>query len=319
MTMKRTNKQQREPIDVLEMLHDMGFSSGTLEVRSLPVFSDLNAPEMTMFWHEWQKIPTPRRLEIIKAMHLLAEDNIDVNFQAVFHACLDDADAEVRVVAIDGLWEDWETRTMHRLIQMLHDPSDNVRESVLIGLSRFAYFAELEELTEEDAETLYQALWRIASDTQQPIPVRRRAIESIGYYSGPAEVQEIIQQAFAHPDQRLRESALVAMGRSMQHTWLPTITQELQNEDAAIRYEAARALGEFSDEAREFAALLFPMVNDDDPQVVQAAIWALGELGGEPARKLLERLAAGDDTLKAQAASEALEELLLFAEDDDWM
>jgi HEAT repeat protein len=57
--------------------------------------------------------------------------------------------------------------------------------------------------------------------------------------------------------------------------------------------------------------VLLPLVDDDDTEISLAAIWALGQVGGPSAKRLLERLVRVKDTTRRQAASEALEELSL--------
>jgi HEAT repeat protein len=109
----------------------------------------------------------------------------------------------------------------------------------------------------------------------------------------------------------MRESAVLAMGRSMRPTWFPYIERELKSPSPALRYEAARAVGELGEDGRPLLAALLPLVDDDDAEIAQAAIWALGQVGGASARRLLERLARSKDDARSQAASDALEELSL--------
>ena len=60
-----------------------------------------------------------------------------------------DEDAAVRSSAIDGLWEQDNTRVLRRLLTMLRsDPAPEVRTAVAQTLSRFANLAGLEELSD---------------------------------------------------------------------------------------------------------------------------------------------------------------------------
>jgi HEAT repeat protein len=57
------------------------------------------------------------------------------------------------------------------------------------------------------------------------------------------------------------------------------------------------------------------MVADDpDQEVREAAVWALGHIGGQQARDILEACAQGDDEALSEAAAEALEEIDLLGE-----
>ena len=98
---------------------------------------------------------------------------------------------------------------------MRSDPAPAVRAAATISLSRFAYQAELAELDTRDGQALRDGLLAMILDARQPLEVRRRALESAGYFGSIDEIQRQIELAYASDEQLLRESALVAMGRSM--------------------------------------------------------------------------------------------------------
>ena len=125
------------------------------------------------------------------------------------------------------------------------------------------------------------------------------------------DVQREIERAYASDEQLLRESALVAMGRSMLPRWLPTIGAALANASPALRYEAARAAGEMAEDAQALVPRLAQLIDDDDSEVALAAIWALGQIGGEAARRSLQKARKSSDETRSQAVAEALEELSL--------
>ena len=63
----------------------------------------------------------------------------------------------------------------------------------------------------------------------------------------------------------------------------------LLNEEAIVRLEAARAAGMLDlDEAR--VPLLRLLEDEDDDEVISAAIWSLSQIGGEDVRTYLENL-----------------------------
>lgn len=298
-------------MDLTTELQTLSDLNQPVAMRSLKMLSDLTSDQMATFWAGWRVIPAERRQEVAQALGELAEDNIDMDFRQVFLACLDDPDAAVRTTAINGLWEDERSQTLHRLLALLHDPAGEVRAAATIGLSRFAYRAELGELAQPDAQVVSRALLEAAADPEQPLEVRRRAVEGLGYFGSLPETQVEIGRAYAHPEQLMRESAVVAMGRSMRPVWFPYIERELRSVSPALRYEAARAVGELGDEGQPLVGGLLPLVDDEDTEVSLAAIWALGQVGGAHARRVLERLTRSRDAARSQAATEALDELAL--------
>jgi len=104
-------------------------------------------------------------------------------------------------------------------------------------------------------------------------------------------------------------SALAAIGHSLDERWLPVLRAELGSDVPALQYEAAHATGEFGETAAALVPLLLPLVDGDDVEVYTAAIWALGQIGGDAAKRTLRRLAKDDDPARQEAAAEALNEL----------
>jgi hypothetical protein len=81
----------------------------------------------------------------------------------------------------------------------------------------------------------------------------------------------------------------------------------LQSRDPAMRFEAAVSAGELG----LLAAIqrLIQLLDDADGSISEAAVTALGKIGGREAKRALEGVAHGVDERLAQAAEEALEEL----------
>lgn len=292
-----------------EQLSRLGDLSRPLAHAELKGLSNLGPEMLKVFWQHWRAFPGERRVEIVQALDALAEDNIDLDFRPVFRACLSDSEASVRAAAIAGLWEDETEPTMDRLITMIQDDAGEVRAAATISLARFAHLAELGDLSEAANARVHKALLGAATDPDQPLEVRRRAVEGLGYFAGSREAQTEIGRAYANAEVLMRESAVLAMGRSMRPTWFPYIERELKSPAPGLRYEAARAVGELGEDGRSLLPGLLPLVDDEDTEISLAAIWSLGQIGGPSAKRLLQRLARSKDSARSQAASEALEEL----------
>ena len=85
------------------------------------------------------------------------------------------------------------------------------------------------------------------------------------------------------------------------------VQQELSNPIPELRYEAALACGKL--QLRETVDELEELADDADPEVQEAALWALGQIGGEKARKVLERYCQARDEATRTAAEAAMDEL----------
>jgi HEAT repeat protein len=294
-----------------EQLQALGDLSQPLQRAGIKVLSNLDPTDLREFRTIWPTIAGERRVAIVQALDELAEDSVEFDFRTVFQECLDDSEAAVRALAVDGLWEDERISTMERFIALLDDPAGEVRSAAALGLGRFAYRAELGELPVSEGSKVLNGLLRVAIDPDQPLEVRRRAVEGLGYFAGSAEAQAEVGRAYAHPEQLMRESAIAAMGRSMRPTWFPYIERELKSASPAMRYEAARAVGELGEDGRQLLSALMPIVEDEDSEIALAAIWALGQVGGSNAKRVLQRLVRSNNPARKQAAEDALEELAL--------
>ncbi|MBO9338948.1 MAG: HEAT repeat domain-containing protein [Chloroflexus sp.] len=275
----------------------------------LKLLANLGPESVYIFWEQWQRFSLERRRHIMRLLAELAEEQIQLDYRPVFRACLADQDAQIRVLAIEGLWEDDHEQMMDRLIQMLHDPAGEVRAAALLSLARFAYRAEIGDLSLSAGQRLHDVLVEAATDPDQPFEVRRRAIEALGYFAESSAAQELVDRAYNTDDIYMRESAVLAMGRSMRRQWFPYILRELQSPSPSLRYEAARAVGEIGEDGRELLPALLPLVDDEDTEIALAAIWALGQVGGADARRILQRIARSRDEVRAQVAQDALAEL----------
>lgn len=292
------------------LLRVLGVSDRPLSARELRAFSNLEPGDRAAFWPGWQAIDAERRGELARSLVESAEDTIELNYRELWRWLLDDSSALVRVAAIEGLWEDESSWHFGRMLDMLdRDPAPEVRAAAAMALGRFAHQLMLGEF-DGDEEVLRAALMAVLADAAQPVEVRRRALESAGYFEDD-EIQQQINRSYQSDEQLMRESALVAMGHSMQERWFPIIAKELAGSSPAMRYEAANAAGEMGEDARALVSKLLPLIDEADSEVALAAIWALGEIGGPAARRALERLSRGADDARSTAANEALSEMSL--------
>jgi len=268
-----------------------------------------NSTETQLFGRQWPTIGVDRRRMVISALVESAEANFELDFNALFRLTMKDEDPEVRTASMEGLWEDEGAALVKPLVDVLRkDPAASARAAAASSLGRFALLADLDELEERHATLLRGALFDAVRSPTEPVEVRRRAVESIAYLSD-ACVRGIIAQAYQDADERMRMSAVFAMGRSVDKSWSDIVVKELANSNAAMRYEAARACGEL--EVKDAVPVLVRLAGDPDREVQAAAIAALGQIGGAQARRTLERHCSSSDEMLRTAAEDALAELEL--------
>jgi len=122
-------------------------------------------------------------------------------------------------------------------------------------------------------------------------------------------VSEALEIAYYDDDERMRASAVFGMGRSCDRRWRAIVLKELENASPAMRYEAARASGELG--IRRAVPILALLVDDVDPQVHEASIWALGQIGGPDAKRILGDAYSDADEATVDAIDEAMAEIAL--------
>jgi HEAT repeat protein len=185
------------------------------------------------------------------------------------------------------------------------DAVNDVRVAAVKALGPFVLRGELGKLPEAfntDLQNLVMALHR---DRDENLDVRRRALESLGN-CGREGVSDLIRQAYQSRELLMRASAVFAMGRSCDDMWTPQIIAELSSDDPELRYEAARAAGEL--ELRPALSRLAELAFEDDREIQEMAIWALGEIGGKEAHRVLDQLAAVADSTEDDELADAIAE-----------
>jgi HEAT repeat protein len=253
---------------------------------------------------------------------------------------LDDEEAEVRKLALTGLW-DYPTSEMIGVLfdKAENDPDEKVRCRAVITLGRYIYEGEMadydfdwgslkeimreDELPQEDFLRVKEFLLGFYRDQEKTLDERRFSVEALGFLTDP-EVFEIIEEAYAHSDKKMKMSAIFAMGRSGNVRWEDAILDELHSPVKELQIEAIRAAGESGFEGA--GKVLQRLTYSDDRDVKLESIWALGQTGWEGAFERLDELTyLGEDAEIREAAELALEDWFLYSgslegdyEEGDW-
>jgi HEAT repeat protein len=276
----------------------------------LTALSDINAADIKNFRQVWKTIEPKRRREIIIRLNELASDSVELNFNNIFLNCLRDPDADVRSEAINGLWENEEPALIPVLIGLLNsDPEEKVQATAALALGRFALMAEINSIAPKYAIQVGQALLDVFNDANKPVEVRRRALEAVSPLT-TQQVKTAIKTAYESLDERMKISAVYAMGKNCDTKWMPFLLKELKNSDAEIRYEAVTACGEIGDE--DIMQYLIPAANDEDIDVQLAVMQALGKIGGNEAKLFLQKHADEPNEALKDAIETALNEISIL-------
>jgi len=286
-------------------------SEPKLLTNGLFILSRMDKAALETFKKVWPGIPVERRRIIMQELLEITEVNFAVDFDPVFLLGMGDEDAEVRMTAIKGLWENESLTLIRPLIHLLKtDEATIAREAAATALGKFIYLKELEEIDWDEGTLAEEALLETIYHATEEIDVRRRAVEALGF-SSDARVTKIIESAYYDDNDKMRISAIFAMGRNADARWIPQVIEELDNREIELRFEAVRACGEL--EAKDAVTKLISLIEEDpDLEVQEMAIWSLGRIGGDLAREALEACLESDDETLAMAAQDSLDELNLF-------
>jgi len=295
------------PSPIEAILDHLANTDEPLVSSTLADLSNLSPEEVRLFGQAWAAIEPERQRRIMYRLVELAEDDVKLDFDSIFRSCLNDQDAEVRSKAIEGLWESEDTSLINPLINLLEqDSSEKVQAVAATALGKFVMLVELEKLRSCYKFKIEHILLSIANDGSRSIEVRRRALEAVAPLSLP-EVKRAITEAYRSRNPKLKISAIYAMGKNCDPSWLAILLRELASANTEICYEACVACGELGEE--EAVPYLIELVNDPDTEVQLATIQALGKIGGTEAEECLKRCLNNSSELVQQTAQQTLDEL----------
>jgi HEAT repeat protein len=295
-----------EPMSIDTFLDELADTGRPLKTGRLTRLSGLDDDERGQLASYWVRLPVERRRAVLQQISDLAEDNPELDFDAVFSTALEDSDAAARRLAIEGLWEHEGRDVIQPFTRLLHGDADaGVRAAAAEALGRFVLLGEFGDIGPRDAQTVTDALRATIADRSESVEVRGRALEAVGACS-QTWAKRLIQESYDSAEDHMVLSAVQAMGRSADTHWVSTLIDELQSTDARLRYEAASALGQIEDDAA--VPYLAELLDDEDSEIQEAAIHALGEIGGDDAIVVLRRRADDPDERVASAVREALDE-----------
>lgn len=301
--------------DVLENL----FGDAEISIPNLYRLSDMSAEARLAYDAKWEVASAETRRLISRHLADLSEHAFVVEFAPLFRHMLDDGFSEVRVAALDGLWDTTDTKTITPIIDLMqNDPVYTVKVAAAKALGHFVVMGEWGQIPNRAKERVVDALFAVYHNAATLLPIRCAALESISASDRP-EVPGLIEAAYESFESQLQVSSIFAMGNSADERWLPIILDEIGGNDVDLRREAARAAGELSEEGDEMSIkALAEAIFDFDMEVRERAVLALGQIGGVVATRVIRNvLEDPDQEVLFEAAEMALEAIAEFGVDVD--
>jgi HEAT repeat protein len=283
--------------------------------RYLPYFSDIDPASLVLLLEAWPRVEPSRKRTLFNQLEALALTDTLVSFENLARTLLNDVDSEVRTRAIRLLVDCDDQKLVPAYIKILeYDDDSTVRVESARSLGKFVMLGELEEISPSYHHSAEDALFQNERDDDDA-DVRRAALESLGF-SSRLEVPTLIESAFRRADPDWRASALIAMGRSNDDRWQDEVLSMILNDLPSVQLAAVQAAGELA--LTPAGPILLEILEDEEnDEIISAAIWSLSQIGGEDARiflsNLLDQTDAKDEDL-TDFLQDALENLA-FTED----
>ena len=274
-----------------EMIDELIHGGNPSEV-DVQRFSDLDLQNVESLKLTWLKIPTETRKTIVFQAIQLSDESIDYEYSRFARIVFDDIDPIIRRASIELVQETEDRLTARCLRGLLADPDEEVAAAAAEALGRYVLLTEMSLFDKEEGSKIVEDLREMTSQ-DKPVELRAGAIESLASID-LGWVQPLILDAYYDSDDRMRLSAVRAMGRTASSSWLEYIYEQLEVEDPFFRLEAVLAIAEIADESSiDSLSILF---EDEDAEIAETAVETVSLIGGEIAvSTLMEFLERADE------------------------
>ena len=268
--------------------------------------SELEGAALEQFEQIWRRLDGEQRAALVDRLGETTEENLTVDFGAIYQLALNDSDPVVRELGYTLAADEIDPDLLETFLRAaVADADVDVRVAALDGLGAYTLAAQVEDWSADVRGPLESTLVGVLHLAGASLAIRRAALLSLSYLNTP-QVEVEIRQAHLQPD--LRAAAVEGMGRNCQDMWIADIQAEMESDARDVREAAAHAAAEMEDE--RFVPGLIARLRDEEDDVRFAAVEALGVIGGDDAKATLGELLKSRDRELREAAKDALEELL---------
>jgi HEAT repeat protein len=270
--------------------------------------SELTDDQILALRPTWLALDTTYRQILMGVLADEMDSNYELDYQAIGELALDDSDDQVRRSGIELLSESEDLEVMDRLIRIVsHDNSDDVRAEAMRVLGNFILLGELGDIDEDETKQAQKLALSLYKNDEEDTQVRARSLEALANCSY-GKINQMIEESYRGHDEILKIAAIVAMGRTADNRWEDIILEELEIGLGDIQVEAARASGEL--QLKDAVPHLAVLLKEGDRDAQQVCIWALGEIGGKEASRVLENASADAEEAEDDEMIELIEDAL---------
>lgn len=300
---------KEENVQPFETVIEEIFHQEPVPIHQLYRLSDLTSEQMDTFLKGWGQLDDERRRVIAQHMADISEENFAIDFCPLFERFFEDSYALVRVAALEGMWDSPNRRYVNPIMRLMQqDDVVEVRAAATAALAHYVMMAQWGELPHKISEPIVDALLEAYDDVETAVSIKRAALEAVAASDHP-RVTSMIREAYEDESAETQVSAVFAMGNTADTRWLSIILDELDSPFVDMRAEAARAAGAIgkSDAVPELAE----MTMDEAIEVRMAAVYALGQIGGERPQQILSSILEDPEQEELhELAEEAMEEMM---------
>jgi HEAT repeat protein len=308
-------KDEKDTIPFSEVL-DKIFNADPIPVHLLFNLSDMSAEDDKRFNQAWAEADDERKYVITRHLADMVEEAYFVDYSPIFKLGIEDAFPDVRVAALDGLWDSTDTSFVRPLIAMMQsDPDVDVRVAAAKALAHYVVLAEWGQIPLRVSQPIIEALLVVYEDDKTAVSIKRAALEALGSAAHP-RVNTLIEEAYNANFEEMRISAVFAMGNTADDRWLQIVLSELESSDTEMQLEAIRAAGLLG--RSDAIEPLTDLLEDHDSDIRAAVVVALGQIGGDGPQAILARMMDDPEHEDLhELIEETIEEMLLLGGEID--
>lgn len=239
-------------------------------------------------------------------------------------ALLADSGADVRRETAEALGRIGSRGALEALVGLYDDESEAVRRIAVVGLGKFesdrpvsALVAALDDPTRAVRRMAVYSLLEVlaAVPTEESHAIRETVVGELSATDDPTVVEPLAEVLETSTEAAKRRNAAWLLGRvaddERDRTVIDGLVAAVADEDELTRQFAATSLADIGGDYARWELLAIAEDEDADAAVRARAIFALGSIGDDDARRRLEALRTGteDDDLE-EALDEALDAAL---------